>query len=73
MEEVRMKLEPTEFAAAYIQTLPHIRKRDEFNSDDEFNEYLDERQALYFDEFFRASRYAMSEFQNMLDSRSEGK
>ncbi|MEZ2459343.1 hypothetical protein ACBR55_12250 [Salinicoccus roseus] len=50
-----------DFAAAYIQTLPHARKEEEFANYEEFVEYLDNRQATYFREFLRASQYAHEE------------
>ena len=31
---------PKEFAAAYIQTLPHAKDREEFNSNADYWEYL---------------------------------
>lgn len=59
-----------DFACAYIQTLPHVKKRDEFESDDEYEKYLDYRQELYFSEYMRSVNYAQNRFKEM-DSKAD--
>lgn len=54
MAERRLSFQPSEFAQAYIQTLPHALLREDFSSDDEYINYLDERREYYFDEFITA-------------------
>jgi len=71
--DIRIKAEPTEFASAYIQTLPFARKEDEFNSREEFLQYLDERQENYFSHFMSAASYAGKEFQKVMSEVEEDK
>lgn len=66
-----IKANPTEFAAAYIQTLPHALKEEEFKSREEYIEYLDSRQRNYFHQFMRASIYANDEFQKYISDETE--
>lgn len=54
-----------DFACAYIQTLPHIKKREEFESDESFENYLDERQKTYFSEYLRTVSFSHREFKEM--------
>lgn len=56
MEKVNFR--PAEFAAAYIQTLPHSRKANEFGSKVAYESYMNERLELYFENFVDAAFYA---------------
>ncbi|BGE82838.1 hypothetical protein [Staphylococcus petrasii] len=51
---------PTEFAAAYIQTLPHVKDREEFNSNADYWEYLKKRRRFYFNQYINAIEFAQS-------------
>ncbi|ADI98425.1 TPA: hypothetical protein ACHHRY_002500 [Staphylococcus aureus] len=55
-----MKYKPSEFAAAYIQTLPHALKLEDFDTDDEFKEYLENRRESYFYEYLKSLEFAKS-------------
>lgn len=54
----KINIRPAEFAAAYIQTLPHSRKTDEFENQEEYEKYMDERLEFYFANFVNAAFYA---------------
>ncbi|AUJ52930.1 hypothetical protein B2G94_10200 [Staphylococcus hominis subsp. hominis] len=51
---------PKDFAAAYIQTLPHVKDIEEFNSHADYWEYLKKRRNFYFDEYIDAIDFADS-------------
>lgn len=51
---------PKEFAAAYIQTLPHVKDIEEFNSHADYWEYLKKRRNFYFNEYIDAIDFADS-------------
>ena len=54
----KIKFNPADFAAAYIQTLPHALDSGEFSSNDDYNEYLKERREIYFFEYIEALDFA---------------
>lgn len=62
-----------DFASAYIQTLPHARKEEEFESREDFLQYLDKRQENYFSHFMTAVIYAYEETQSMSSDDLEDK
>lgn len=51
---------PSDFAAAYIQTLPHAMKAEEFENDEAFEKYLENRRSNYFHEYLKSLEYAFS-------------
>ncbi|MCG1138997.1 hypothetical protein K4T07_03775 [Staphylococcus epidermidis] len=51
---------PKEFAAAYIQTLPHAKDREEFNSNADYWEYLKKRRHFFFNQYIDAIDFADS-------------
>ena len=53
------------FAASYIQTMPSAKALEEFESKEEYLEYLQKRRELYFREYLRTSKYAESEIQKL--------
>ena len=55
----------SDFAASYIQTMPTAKTLDDFESKEDFVEYLKERRKLYFYEYLRASQFANSEIQKL--------
>lgn len=55
-----MSYDPKEFAAAYIQTLPHAKKSEEFDNDEEFENYLNYRRSLYFNDYLSTLAFANS-------------
>ncbi|ALN76015.1 MULTISPECIES: hypothetical protein [Staphylococcus] len=55
-----MRYNPSEFAAAYIQTLPHSLKLDDFDTDEEYKEYLENRRETYFYEYLKSLEFAKS-------------
>ncbi|QYA32281.1 hypothetical protein KYI07_07760 [Macrococcus psychrotolerans] len=55
-----LRYNPSEFAAAYIQTLPHAMKAEEFENDEAFEKYLDDRRSMYFHEYLKTLKYAYS-------------
>ena len=66
-----IKANPSEFAAAYIQTLPHAMKENEFDSREDFLEYLDHRQESYLHHFIKSAAYANDEFQKLTGDDSD--
>ncbi|OEK70860.1 hypothetical protein [Staphylococcus equorum] len=46
------------FAEAYIQTLPHVSKPEEFDSEEDFVDYMDKRRELYFNHYLDAIDFA---------------
>ncbi|MEY8600023.1 hypothetical protein [Staphylococcus shinii] len=46
------------FAEAYIQTLPHISKPDEFDSEEDFVDYMEKRREFYFNQYLDAIDFA---------------
>ncbi|PCF74475.1 hypothetical protein B4W74_00420 [Staphylococcus intermedius] len=46
------------FAAAYIQTLPHSLKFDDFDTEQEYEEYLENRRETYFYEYLKSLEFA---------------
>lgn len=54
------KYAPREFAAAYIQTLPHVKDIESFNSHADYWEYLKKRRQFFFDEYIKAIEFADS-------------
>lgn len=61
---------PAEFAAAYIQTLPHASKPDEFESREDFIDYMERRLELYFEHFVDAAFYADNRSKDNLDNEN---
>ncbi|HDY9572198.1 TPA: hypothetical protein RRN35_002304 [Staphylococcus argenteus] len=53
-----IKYYPSQFAAAYIQTLPHALRIEDFDTDDEFKEYLENRRESYFYEYLKSLEFA---------------
>lgn len=54
------KFYPNEFAAAYIQTLPHAKKLEEFKSRSDYHEYLKRRRHAHFIQYLEAIEFAES-------------
>lgn len=65
-----LKYNTQEFASAYIQTLPHADKIDEFNNRVDYQEYLDERRQHYFHQYLEAIEFANS-FSKSSDTSDE--
>lgn len=59
-----------DFGCAYIQTLPHIKNLEEFETNEEYTEYLNQRREIYFNEYLDATSYAHEQFKN-LQSRND--
>ncbi|HDH4242300.1 TPA: hypothetical protein PI328_000354 [Staphylococcus aureus] len=51
---------PHQFASAYIQTLPHAKKLEEFNNRSDYQEYLNKRRQFYFRQYIEAIEFADS-------------
>lgn len=51
---------PHQFASAYIQTLPHAKKLEEFNNRSDYQEYLNKRRQFYFHQYIEAIEFADS-------------
>ncbi|WP_199197756.1 hypothetical protein [Staphylococcus simulans] len=64
------KFYPSQFAAAYIQTLPHVKDIESFNSHADYWEYLKKRRQFFFDEYIKAIEFADS-FGSSLDERDK--
>lgn len=64
------KFYPSHFAAAYIQTLPHVKDIESFNSHADYWEYLKKRRQFFFDEYIKAIEFADS-FGSSLDERDK--
>jgi predicted outer membrane protein len=54
----KVNFRPAEFAAAYIQTMVHSHKSNEFESFEEYSNYLDERMEYYYETFLEAAKFA---------------
>lgn len=54
------KFYPSQFAEAYIQTLPHAKTVEDFNNRTDYWEYLKKRRQLFFDEYIEAIEFADS-------------
>ena len=54
------KFYPSQFAAAYIQTLPHAKTVEDFNNRTDYWEYMKQRRQLFFDEYIEAIEFADS-------------
>ena len=65
-----LKYNAQEFASAYIQTLPHADKIDEFNNRADYQEYLDKRRQYYFRQYLEAIEFANS-FSKSSDASDE--
>ncbi|KKB24965.1 hypothetical protein [Staphylococcus carnosus] len=61
---------PSQFAAAYIQTLPSAKKPDDFNNRSDYWEYMKSRRQLFFNEYIEAIEFADS-FGSSLDERDK--
>lgn len=46
-------MNPEKFAQAYIQTLPHAKKSEEFETPEDYQYYLSSRFQNYFEEYVR--------------------
>lgn len=55
-----MRYDPSEFAAAYIQTLPHSMEFDDFDTKEEYEEYLENRRKMFFHEYLKSIEFANS-------------
>ncbi|MCD5140415.1 MULTISPECIES: hypothetical protein [Mammaliicoccus] len=55
-----MPYDPKGFAAAYIQTLPHAKTPEDFDTEDEFFEYMDNRRNSYFHQYLKSLEFANS-------------
>lgn len=64
------KFYPSQFAAAYIQTLPHVKDIESFNSHADYWEYLKKRRQFFFDEYIKAIEFADS-FGSSFDERDK--
>lgn len=51
---------PHQFASAYIQTLPHAKKLEEFNNRSDYQEYLNKRRQVYFRQYIEVIEFAES-------------
>lgn len=51
---------PSQFAAAYIQTIPHAKKVEDFNNRADYWEYLKKRRQFFFDQYIEAIVFADS-------------
>lgn len=60
MDKQILSLNPTEFAAAYIQTLKDAKKRDEFSSDDEYRQHMEDRKEFYLVQYLDAISFAIN-------------
>lgn len=54
------KFYPSQFAEAYIQTLPHAKTVEDFNNSTDYWEYLKKRRQLFFYEYIEAIEFADS-------------
>lgn len=66
-----IKFHAERFAEAYIQTLPHASKPEDFKSDDDYIEYMEKRRAAYFDYYLDNIEYAENRRLRSADAESE--
>lgn len=54
----KIKINPSEFAAAYIQTLDNAKPISEFSNRSAYNEYLKKRRRTFYYEYIEAIKFA---------------
>lgn len=55
-----LQYKPKDFAAAYIQTLPHAKKLEEFNNRSDYQNYMKNRRKSYFYQYLESIEFANS-------------
>lgn len=68
-----LKYYPKDFAAAYIQTLPHAKKVEEFNNRSDYWDYMKKRRKAFFHQYLEALEFAnsFSDSEDDIDSVNE--
>ena len=68
-----LRYNPKDFAAAYIQTLPHAKKVEEFNNDSDYLEHMKNRREAFFHQYLESIEFAnsFSDTEDDIDSTDE--
>ncbi|WP_436881767.1 hypothetical protein [Mammaliicoccus sciuri] len=71
MNDNNVSQQAFDFGCAYMQTLPHTKNHEEFDTNEAYSEYLNQRREIFFNEYLAAVSYAHEQFKELQTSNDD--